>query len=104
MIRDLEELKQTIKQKLNSIKFHPHFYDSLKKRPYLNQEFVISCLGEFDDYLGFQTHEVRGSIRYRLGISLSKKYVLVVVLEINESLNIVTAWKTNRKWQKAIQK
>jgi hypothetical protein len=49
-------------------------------------------------------HEVRGNMRYGIGISLSRKYSLVVVAEIGESLNIKTSWKTSRKWQKAIQK
>ncbi|MBS3077644.1 hypothetical protein J4233_05225 [Candidatus Pacearchaeota archaeon] len=104
MIESLDELKEAIKQRLSKIIFDSHFYDSMKKRPYLSEGLVISMLKEFERYLGFQTHEVRESIRYRVGISLSRKYTLVVVVEVNESLNIKTSWKTSRKWQKAIQK
>jgi len=104
MINNLEELKNSIKQRVNKIKFHPHFYYNLRRRPYLNEGFVISSLKNFDDYLGFQTNEIRGKVRYRLGISLSRKYSLVLVLEVDENLNIITAWKTDRKWQKSIQK
>ncbi len=89
---------------LNKIKFDPHFYDSMRKRPYLSEQLIVSLLNKFDNYLGSQTHQVRGSTRYRIGISLSRKHTLVVVTEIGENLNIKTSWKTSRKWQKAIQK
>jgi hypothetical protein len=104
MINSLEELKEAISQRLSKITFDSHFYDSMRKRPYLGEDFVISMLSKFGNYLGFQTHEVKGSVRYRIGISLSRKYTLVVVVEIGENLNIKTSWKTSRKWQKAIQK
>ncbi|MBU0977375.1 MAG: hypothetical protein KKD18_03090 [Nanoarchaeota archaeon] len=67
MINSIDELKEAIKRKLDKIVFDPHFYDSMRKRPYLNEGLIVSMLGKFDNYLGFQTHEVRGSIRYRIG-------------------------------------
>ena len=74
MITSLLELKEAIKERLDKINFDKHFYESLRKRLYLNEGLIISMLNKFDDYLGFQTHEVRGNIRYRIGISLSRKY------------------------------
>jgi hypothetical protein len=77
----------------------------MKKRPYLNEELIRTSLNNFADYLGFQSHYIEGEVRYRIGIKLSNKYLLVIILEIgDEHLNIITAWKTNRKWQKKLQK
>jgi hypothetical protein len=101
----LEELKKIIKEKIENFEFVPYFSSKFEQRPYLTKELVKSSLEDFDNYLGFQRHFVKGTSRFRIGIKLSGKYVLVVVLEMEkEHLNIVTAWKTSRKWQKAIQK
>ncbi|MBU0760973.1 MAG: hypothetical protein KJ600_05715 [Nanoarchaeota archaeon] len=105
MLKTLAELKREIKLRVNNIHFDMHFYDRMKKRIYLNEELVKNSLNNFDNYLGFQSHHVKEKPRYRIGMRLSNKYVFVIVLEIEkEHLNIITAWKTNRKWQKTLQK
>ena len=102
---NLEKLKKEIRKRLGSVKFDDHFYLNFRKRPYLNEGLALVNLPKFDKYLGFQTEEVRGTTRYRIGIALSRKYTLVIVLEFqDEYLYIITAWKTDRKWQKTIQK
>jgi|SRR3989344_2036859 len=104
-IDSLDDLKNKIKSRLSNIVFIPYFYSKIYQRPYLSEELVKKSLEEFDKYAGFQKQEIKGSVRYRIGITLSKKYTLVVVIEVEkEHLNIVTTWKTNRKWQKAMQK
>jgi len=105
MILTLAKLKDEIKRKLPKVNFAPHFYTQVEKRPYLCEEMIIDALKDFDNYLGFQTHFVRGEERHRIGIKISGRYNLVVVIEFTrQDLNIITAWKTSRKWQKAIQK
>ncbi len=102
---DLDDLKKEIIRRINKIKFNWHFRDNFKRRPYLNHRLVISALKRYDDYKDFQIEEVKKVIRYRLGIKLSRKYVLVIILEIhNEHLYIITAWSTDRKWQKTTLK
>lgn len=101
----LNELKRMISEKINNISFSPHFYEQAKKRPYLSESLIIDSLKKFDSYFGFQIQEVKGELRYRIALVLSNKYNLVVVLEIiEEGLNIITAWKTNKTWQKTMQK
>ena len=102
---DLSDLKKEIRSRISNVKFKTHFYDKVKERPYLSESLIIDSLKRFDEYLGFQTHEIKGEERQRVAITLSGKYNLVIVLVItNQSLNIITAWKTNRRWQKAMQK
>jgi hypothetical protein len=55
--------------------------------------------------LGFQDQSKNNVEQYRIGVKISEKYDLVAVFEIKDKvLNIITAWKTSRKWQKAVQK
>jgi hypothetical protein len=102
----LENLKEEIKKRVGAIKFSPHFYSKKRnERPYLNEGIVERALKDFDNYLGFQKHSVGDKTRFRIGVKLSNKYIFVVVVELKEQgLNIVTAWKTNRKWQRVLQK
>lgn len=65
MILTLIKLKEEIRKGLNKIKFHPHFYDQVLQRPYLDEELVIKTLRDFNNYLGYQTQEVRGEERQR---------------------------------------
>jgi len=104
-IRDINELKRFFREiNENEIKFSPYFYSKLKDRPYLNEGSVINSVKNIDNLQGFQKQIIKGEIRYRIGIKLSNNYNLVLVIKINKSLNIITAWKTSRKWQKSIQK
>ena len=105
MIDNLDLLKEELKRRITRIKFHPHFYYQIKKRPYLSEAMVKTILSDFNNYLGFQIQKVNGESRYRIGVALSRKYTFVIVLEVaEEHLNIITVWKTNRKWQKSMQK
>ena len=101
----LDELKQQIKAKIGNIAFSPHFHDTVRKRPYLSESLVTDALNRFDSYIGFQIQHLKSEIRYKIALILSGRYNLVIVLEItNQGLNIITAWKTSKKWQKAIQR
>ena len=66
---------------------------------------IIDKIKDTKNILGYQYQTIREKRRYRIGIKLSNRYTLVIITEIEEKgLNIITAWKTSRKWQKAIQK
>lgn len=106
MAETLEELKKILKNlKKEDIIFKPYFYTKNLERPYLNEEFVIQSLKNINNLMGFQKQLTKGEQRYRIGIKLSNKYALVIVSQIKDkNLYIITAWKTSRKWQKAIQK
>jgi len=103
-VKEMKEFLDNIENK--NIKFRKHFYDKMKAdRKYLNESLVINSLKNTENLQGFQKQIVRGEERYRIGIKLSSNYNLVVIAKIiNKDLYIISAWKTNRKWEKAIQK
>ncbi|MFQ5531468.1 MAG: hypothetical protein ACE5ES_02525 [Candidatus Nanoarchaeia archaeon] len=106
MIINFEDLKKFLnKVNKENIHFIPYFYMKKQERPYISENLVKEKIKDINNILGFQRHVVKGEYRYRVGIKLSGRYTLVVVCEIKDKdLNIITAWKTNRKWQKSIQK
>ncbi len=103
--------KDDLKKFLNKIKkediiFKPHFYEKKEEdRQYLNEKLVINCLKDEKNFVGFQKQIINNEKRYRLGVKLSNKYNFVIIFKIEgKNLYIITAWKTNRKWQKKMQK
>lgn len=96
----LEELKE------ENIHFKKHFYDKVKERP-ISEEIVRKYLKRTERLLKVeeQPSRVEGEEKYKLWIKLSSKYSLVVIASIlRKDLYIITAWNTDRKWQKSIQK
>jgi len=107
MAKNEEELKKFLKKiKRENIIFRPHFYDKQKEdRQYLSESLVINSIRDIGRFFGFQDQSTKEIEKYRVAIKLSSKYTLVVVSEVKDkNLYIITAWKTSRKWQKAIQK
>lgn len=92
MINNLCELKEFIKKtNKEDISFSPYFHLKKEERPEITEELIRNNIIELDNILGFQKQIVNKKERYRIGIKL-------------KGLNIITSWKTSRKWQKAIQK
>jgi len=106
MINNLEELKKFLKKiKQKDISFIPYFYTKKEERPDITENLIREKIKDIESILGYQYQIVKRKERYRVGIKLSNRYNLVIIIEIKEKgLNIITAWKTSRKWQKAIQK
>lgn len=101
------ELKSFLRGiKEENIIFKPHFYEKKEKdRQYLDKNLIINCLKDESNFQGFQEQIINSEKRYRIGIKLSSKYNLVIIFKIeSKNLYIITAWKTNRKWQKTMQK
>ena len=91
MVSGIDDLKREIKKRLENIVFRNHFYLQARKRSYLNKSLVIRTLRDFDNYLGFQKQNFKGELRYRIGVKLSNRYSLIIVLVFSEeSLNIIT--------------
>lgn len=92
--------------KEENIIFKPHFYEKKEKdRQYLSKNLIINCLRDEKNIQGFQKQIINNEERYRIGIKLSSKYNLVIIFKIeSKNLYIITAWKTNRRWQKTMQK
>jgi len=102
-----ERLKDFLKNiKEEDILFKKHFYEKKEKdRQYLNETLIIKSLKNINNLQGFQKQIINNEEVYRIGIKLSNKYNLVIISKIKgKNLYIITAWKTNRKWQKSVQK
>ena len=106
MMDSEEELKKFLGElKDGDIIFKKHFYDKIADRPYLNEKLIRDTLKDTDNLMGFQNQKVKGEERYKLSFQLSGKYILIIIALIKgKTLYIITSWKSNRKWQKSIQK
>jgi hypothetical protein len=107
MAKNEAEIKNFLKEiKKEDILFKPHFYEKKREdRKYLSEEEIIKILKEADKFLGFQDQSRINHEKYRMGFKLSGKYNMAIIGEIKDkTLYIITAWKTSKKWQKAIQK
>ena len=94
------------KVKHENIYFKKHFYDKIKERP-ISERMVRETLKKTDRLIKVEVQPSRreGEDKYKLWIKLSNKYSLVVIAAIaKKSLNIITSWNIDRKWQRKIQK
>ncbi|MBI2630439.1 hypothetical protein HYW76_05035 [Candidatus Pacearchaeota archaeon] len=107
MFSNLEGLKEFLTGlKEENIFFSRHFFDKNADRPYLSEKLVIDNIKNTSILVGFQKQIINQEEICRIGLKLSSRYTLVIVFKIknNKDLYIITAWKTDKKWQKSIQK
>ncbi len=92
----LEELNQ------GDITFDQHFYKRVGERP-INQGMVRSFLSRLDK---LEKIERGKGERFKLWFKMSRKYSLVLIIEIDVSkgLKVISAWNTDRKWQDKLKK
>lgn len=107
MIKDIYDLKNFLERlDKRDFLFSQHFYDKSKDdRKYLSEELIISSLKDIKKLYGFQEQTYGSEKRYRIGIKQSSKYNLIIIAKVlGKNLYIITAWKSNRKWEKSTQK
>jgi len=88
----LEELNQ------NKITFDPHFYKRSRERP-IGESIVRSFLSQLNKLEKIE--QGKGKDRFKLWFKMSRKYSLVLIIEIDLSkdLKVISAWNSDRKWQ-----
>ena len=95
---ELKEVKKFLEE-LNhdNITFDAHFYKRVGERP-INEGMVRSFLCQINKLEKIE--QGRGE-RFKLWFKMSRKYSLVLIIEINISkgLKVISAWNTDRKWQ-----
>jgi len=100
---DLKEIKKFL-ERLNqdSIVFDPHFYRRIKERP-ISESMVRGFLSQINK---LEKIEKGKGERFKLWFKMSRKYSLVLIIEINISkdLKVISAWNSNRKWQDKLKK
>ena len=99
---ELKEIKKFL-EKLNQdhVLFDPHFYKRTRERP-INESIVRSFLSQINKLEKIEEGSHR---RFKLWFRMSGKYSLVTIVEIDSSkhLKVISAWNTNRKWQKKLK-
>jgi hypothetical protein len=86
--------------------FKKHFNDRIKERP-ISKELVKRYLKNKRKLIKIEEQQTKreGEQKYKLWFKMSNKYDLItIVAKTEKTLYIITAWNTNRRWQKAIQK
>ena len=90
----------------NNIIFKAHFYERSLERP-ISESLIRKKIKNTSKLLTVEKRPARreGEKKYKIEIELSNKYSLILIIVIaQKNLYIITAWNTNRKWQKSIQK
>ena len=101
---ELKEIKGFL-EKLNqdSIIFDSHFYKRSEERP-VNESMIRSFLSQIDKLERIE--QGKGKDRFKLWFKMSRKYSLVLIIEIelSKGLKVISAWNTNKKWQDKLKK
>jgi len=96
---ELKEVKRFLEKiNQNKIIFDPHFYKRSKERP-IGEGIVRSFLSQPNKLEKIE--QGKDKDRFKLWFKMSRKYSLVLIIEINISkdLKVISAWNSNRKWQ-----
>ncbi len=95
---ELKEVKKFLEDlNQDNITFDLHFYKRVGERP-INESIVRSFLSQINK---LEKIEQGKGERFKLWFKMSRKYSLVLIIEINISkgLKVMSAWNTSRKWQ-----
>ena len=96
---ELKEVKSFL-EKFNqdNVTFDPHFYKRSGERP-INESMIRSFLFQVDKLEKIE--QGKGENRFKLWFKMSRRYSLVLIIEIEMSkdLKVISAWNTDRKWQ-----
>ena len=95
MKKFLENLNQ------DNISFDSHFYKRCRERP-IDEGMVRNFFSKLDK---LEKIEKGNNERFKLWFRMSSKYSLVLVVEIyiSKGLKVVSAWNSDRKWQRKLR-
>ncbi len=95
----LKEVKKFLeKLTQDNIIIDPHFYKRSRERP-INESLVRSFLSQLNKLEKIE--QGKDKDRFKLWFKMSRKYSLVLIIEINLSkdLKVISAWNSYKKWQ-----
>lgn len=94
-----EQIKSFLRKSPN-VNFRKHFCDRICERP-ITEELVRTTIKKVDDLLSVEEQDGK----YKLWFKMSSRYSLVLIASITKKdLNIITGWKTSKRWQKELRK
>lgn len=100
---ELKEVKKFLeKLNQNNIIFDSHFYKRSRERP-IDESIVRSFLSKPNKLEKIE--KGKGENRFKLWFKMSGKYSLILIIEIelSKDLKVISAWNSNRKWQKKLK-
>ena|SRR3989344_118213 len=100
---ELKEIKEFLeKLKQESISFDYHFYKRSGERP-INESMIRRFLSQTNKLEKVEQGKSKG--RFKLWFKMSRKYSLVLIVEIipSKDLKVISAWNSDRKWQKKLR-
>jgi hypothetical protein len=104
---DLEKVKKLLSG-ITEADIHERDHYKKQKEKRADIDKAPECLlNGTDNLINAETQEPdkRGELKYKLDFSLSGKYSLIIIISIIQTdVYIISAWKENKKWQKALQK
>ena len=100
---ELNELKNFL-ENLNqdNISFDSHFYKRTGERP-ISESMIRSFLSQINKLEKIEEGKIDN--RFKLWFKMSRKYALVLIIEIelSKGLKVISAWNSDRKWQKKLK-
>ncbi len=86
----------------HEISFDPHFYKRVGERP-INEGLVRKFLSQTSKLEKIEQGKSEG--RFKLWFKMSRKYSLVLIIEIilSKHLKVISAWNSDRRWQKKLK-
>ncbi len=100
---ELKEVKNFLeKLNQNNILFDPHFYKRSRDRP-ISESLVRSFFSQINKLEKIE--KGKGENRFKLWFKMSKKYSLILIIEIefSKDLKVISAWNSNTKWQNKLR-
>lgn len=100
---ELNEVRKFI-ESLNqdNITFDSHFYKRSQDRP-IDEGMVRSFFGQIDKLEKIE--KGKGNDRFKLWFKMSRKYSLILIVEIyiSKGLKVISAWNSDKKWQNKLR-
>lgn len=98
-LKDVKKFLEDLDQ--DDISFDRHFYKRCRERP-VDEGLVRSFLSKPEK---LEKIEIGNNDRFKLWFRMSGKYSLVLIVEISISkdLKVISAWNSNKKWQKQLR-
>ncbi|MEK6862165.1 MAG: hypothetical protein AABY07_09445 [Nanoarchaeota archaeon] len=100
-INEIKKYLENLTQ--DNIIFDPHFYKRTEERP-IKEGMIRSFLLQLNKLEKIE--HGKGENRFKLWFKMSRKYSLVIIIEINISkgLKVISSWNTDNKWQSKLKK
>ena len=99
-LKDVRKFLEGLNQ--DKITFDLHFYKRIIERP-IKEGMVRSFLSQINK---LEKIERGKGERFKLWFKMSRKYSLVLIIELEASkgLKVISAWNADRKWQDKLKR